>query len=45
MTLAARMLVGEDRETAVEFPAPGFKVRPRTLHLVIRRLLDEDHTQ
>ena len=45
MTLAAHMLVGEDRETAVDFPAPGFKVRPRTLSLSIRRLLDEDHTQ
>ena len=43
MTLLARILVGDDRGTAVEFPAPGFQIRPRTLNLVMPRLLNEDH--
>ncbi len=44
MTLIASVLVGEERETAVDFPEPGFDLEPGTLGRAARYLLDEDHT-
>ena len=44
MTLTARVMVGEDDETAVDFPEPGFDVEPEILGRAARYLLDENHT-
>ena len=44
MTLTARVLVGEDDETAVDFPEPGYDVEPGILGRAARYLLDENHT-
>ncbi len=44
MTLTARVRVGEEEDTAVDFPDPGFDVEPEMLGRAARYLLDEDHS-
>lgn len=44
MTLTARVRVGEEEKTAVDFPDPGFDVEPEMLGRAARYLLDEDHS-